>query len=395
MTVIVNAVAAKMGGGATYLRELARELASRPLAHRFIFYVPPEQAGLGADLPGHIEWRVTGAGHSGALRRFWWDQVTLRRQLKRERADVLVSLADFGQLHCPVPQLLTVQNSTHFSDLFRAHVLTRKGWRFRLAFGLRRWLVCRLAREADAVMTPSASLLAMVRGAVLVPDGKAMVNPFGAPAHREGDSIPSRDYSGTIRLLFPTYYADNKNFRTALQALRLLRQRHEARFRLVTTADPRWELARTTATWKGDLELLENLSREGAVETLGLLPHDRLLALYRECHLMCYPTLTESFGLPLLEAMQAGLPVVASDIAVNRELARDAAVYFDPLDPAQLASRIEEVAGDPALRAALQERGERYAREFSWAQHTDRLIRRLEELAGQPAPPAERPAGAP
>jgi len=346
--------------------------------------VPPEQAGLAAGLPGHIQWRVTRVGHAGALRRFWWDQVTLRGHVNREQADVLVSLADFGQLRCRVPQLLTLQNSVHFSDLFRKQILERKGWRFRLAFWLRRWLVCRFARSADAVMTPSFSLLEMVREAVPLPDGKALVNPFGAPGPGKDARTAHRDYSGPIHLLFPTYYADHKNFATALKALRLLRQRHGTRFRLVTTADPRWELARSTATWKGDLALLEELSRQGAVDTLGLLPHDRLLALYRECHVMCYPTLTESFGLPLLEAMQAGLPVVASDIAVNRELARDAAVYFDPLDAAQLAARVEEVADNAGLRAKLQERGQRYAREFSWARHTERLIGRLEELAGQP-----------
>ncbi|MGH9789100.1 MAG: glycosyltransferase family 4 protein [Candidatus Acidiferrales bacterium] len=385
MTVVVNAVSAKMGGGATYLRELVRELADRPLAHRFIFYVPPEQAGLAAGLPGHIEWRVTPVGHAGALRRLWWDQGTLRGLLKRKRADVLLSFADFGQLRCPVLQVLILQNPTYFCRLFRAHVWSRKGWRFRLQFGLRRWLICRSAREANVVMTPSASLVEMVRGVMPLPEDKVMVNHFGAPAHWKDDALPARDYSGTIRLLFPTYYTDHKNFATALEALRLLRQRRGARFRLVTTADPRWELARsTTATWKHDLTLLEELSRQGAVEVVGLLPHDKLLALYRECHVMCYPTLTESFGLPLLEALHAGLPVVASDIAVNHELARDAAVYFDPLDPAQLAARIEEVADNADLRAALQERGRRYAMEFSWARHTDRLIHRLEELAGGP-----------
>jgi len=385
MTVVVNAVSAKMGGAATYLRALVRELVGRPPAHRFIFYVPPEQAGLAAGLPGNVEWRVTSAGHAGALRRFWWDQVTLRSHLRRERADVLFSFSDFGQLRCPVPQLLFLQNSTHFSDLFRTQVLKRKSWRFRLAFGLRRWLVCRFAQGADAVMTPSASLLEMVRKAAPLPDGKVTVNPFGAPAARTDDEHPPRDYGGPIRILFPSYYADHKNFATALKAVHLLHQRHGSRFRLVTTADPRWELARSTTTWKGDLVLLDELTREGAVDTLGLLPHDRLLLLYLECHVMCYPTLTESFGLPLLEALQAGLPVVASDIPVNREVARDAAVYFDPLDPAQLAARIEELADNAALRATLQERGQRYAREFSWARHTDRLVHRLEELAGAPA----------
>ncbi len=387
MTVVVNAVSAKMGGAATYLRELVRELAGRPPAHRFLFYVPPEQARLAAGLPENIECRVTAVGHAGALRRLWWDQVTLRSHLSRGHADVLFSFSDFGQLRCPVPQLLFLQNSTHFSDLFRSQVLKRKGWRFRLSFGLRCRLVGRFARSADAVMTPSASLLEMVRTAVTLPDNKVTVNPFGAPlADGQDDGVPPRDYSGRIRILFPTYYADHKNLAAALEALRLLRHRHGTRFRLVTTADPRSDLSRaTTATWERDLTLLEELSREGAVETVGLLPYDRLLALYRECHVMCYPTLTESFGLPLLEALQAGLPVVASDIPVNRELARDAALYADPLDPAQLAARIEEVADNTTLRAALQERGRRYAKEFSWARHTDTLVRRLEELAGPPA----------
>jgi glycosyltransferase involved in cell wall biosynthesis len=394
MTILVNAVGAKMGGAANDLRALVGYLRTAGLPHRFVFFVDPSQARLGQDLPPPAEWRVRDVG-SGWLPRLWWDQVTLRRLLAQERADVLFPFSDFALFRSPVPQLLFVRNVVHFSEVFRTRVLPTKGWRFRLVFRLRCWLARQSVRAADAIMTPSATMLEMVRRAVPLPEGKGEANHYGAPAQSSNEAIPPRDYNGTIRLLFPTFYADHKNFGTALEALRLLRQRHGARFRLVTTADPRWELARLTSTWKRDATMVDELSRQGAVEVVGLLPHPQLLALYRECHVMCYPTLTESFGHPLLEALQAGLPVVASDIPVNRELARDAALYFDPLDPAQLAARIEEVANNPALRASMEERGRRYAGEFSWTRHAQRLIRRLEELAGQPGPRSAASAGAP
>jgi glycosyltransferase involved in cell wall biosynthesis len=336
-----------------------------------------------------VEWRAKNLHSRAWLRRLWWDQVTLRRLLTRERADVLFSFSDFGLLRSPVPQLLFMRNALYFCELFRRRVLPAKNWRFRLLFHLRRWLARWSVRAADAVMTPSASMLEMMRHAGPLPEGKAEINPLGAPAVAQGPESALRDYSGPIRILVPTSYGDHKNFGTALEALRLLRQRHGARFQLVTTADPRSELGLLTSTRKRDSTLLDELTRQGAVEVVGLLPHEQLLALYRTSHVMCYPTLTESFGHPLVEAMQAGLPIVASDIAINHELARDAALYFDPFDPAQLADRIEEVAGNAGLRTELQRRGQRYADEFSWARHVETLIRQLEELAGQrPATPA-------
>jgi glycosyltransferase involved in cell wall biosynthesis len=390
MTVVVNAVGAKMGGAANDLRALVTHLREAGAPHRFVFYVDPSQAELGRGLSPGLEWHVKALASRGWLRRLWWDQVTLRRLVRQARADVLFSFSDFALLLAAVPQLLFVRNVVHFSDNFRAQVLPRKGWRFRLVFSLRSWLACRSVRAADAVMTPSAAMLEAVRRHVPLSDGQVQVNHYGVPDRRPVE-ISAPDYGGTIRLLFPTYYADHKNFATALAALRILRQRRGPRFRLVTTADPRWELARLTSTWRRDAVLLDELSRDGAVEVLGLLPHEELLALYPQCHVMCYPTLAESFGHPLLEAMQAGLPVVASDIDVNRELARDAALYFDPFDPAQLAARIERVVDDSALRSAMQERGRRYAAEFSWTRHAQALLRRLEELAGQSASQSSAP----
>ena len=110
---------------------------------------------------------------------------------------------------------------------------------------------------------------------------------------------------------------------------------------------------------------------------------EHLLELYAAADVMLYPTLTESFGQPLLEALALGLPVIASDIPINRELAQEAVLYFDPLDPAALAGRVEELIGDASLQAALRERARSLTENFSWAGHTDEILRRLEDLLRQ------------
>lgn len=380
MTVVVNAAGTRLGGGATVLRAVAAELARQGTPHRFIFYVPPEQADPGFPLPAHLEWIPVAA--AGPLARLWWDQVTLRRRLRAHRAGALLSFADYGQFLCPVPQLLNLQNALWFSDFYRQELLPHQPLGFRLEFALRRRLVRRSVRAADRVLAPSAALLAMVERSLPLAPGKAGVNRHGAPPVAAANP---RDYSGPIRLLLSAYYYDYKDFGTALEALRLLRRRHGARFRLVTTADPAWGRARPTAQTRRDREALEALRREGGVELVGEVPYEKLLALYADCHVLCYPTLVESFGHPLVEALQAGLPVAASDTPVNRELAGDAALYFTPRRPDELAARVEEIVTQPERRAALIRRGRERARNFSWAVHVRRLLGVLEEIAPRPA----------
>ena len=86
----------------------------------------------------------------------------------------------------------------------------------------------------------------------------------------------------------------------------------------------------------------------------------------RQADLLIFPSTYEGFGLPVLEAMDAGVPVVASRVASLPEVAGDAACYFDPLDIADMAAQIRKVAGDSSIRARLCEQGRHRATTFSW-----------------------------
>jgi glycosyltransferase involved in cell wall biosynthesis len=102
------------------------------------------------------------------------------------------------------------------------------------------------------------------------------------------------------------------------------------------------------------------------VQFLGYVPHEHVPALYAAAAAFVFPSLYEGFGLPLLEAMACGTPVVSSNATSLPEVAGDAAVYFEPIDVSGMVSTIGAVLQDATLRAELRERGLQRAARFSW-----------------------------
>ena len=117
-----------------------------------------------------------------------------------------------------------------------------------------------------------------------------------------------------------------------------------------------------------------------ALRELGRLPQPELNALYASAALFAFPSLHEGFGLPVLEAMVAGAPVVASDIPAVREVAGDAAVLVPPADTGAWAEALSRVLGSPSLQADLAGAGRRRAALFSWSKTAEATLGVYEEL---------------
>jgi len=109
---------------------------------------------------------------------------------------------------------------------------------------------------------------------------------------------------------------------------------------------------------------------------------DDLPPLYRGASFLLQASLAEGFGLPVVEAMACGAPVVASDLPVFREVAGDAARFFDPRDAEAIALAMREVHADAALRAQLRARGIDRARSFSWDDAAERTLAIYREVLG-------------
>jgi glycosyltransferase involved in cell wall biosynthesis len=154
----------------------------------------------------------------------------------------------------------------------------------------------------------------------------------------------------------------------------------------VGTLEPRKNLPRLIEAWeavkpevRGDTllalvgprgwdeeETLAAASASGNVRLLGHVPEDDLPALYAGCACFAYPSLYEGFGLPVLEAMSAGAPVVTSNVSSLPEVAGGAALLVSPLDVRASAAAIGRILTEPELASELRERGQRRASEFSW-----------------------------
>jgi glycosyltransferase involved in cell wall biosynthesis len=112
------------------------------------------------------------------------------------------------------------------------------------------------------------------------------------------------------------------------------------------------------------------------VRFFGFVSDQTLAALYRLADAFVFPSLYEGFGLPPLEAMASGTPVITSNVSSLPEVVGDAALMFDPYEPAAIADAMHRVLTEPALRADLRVKGLARAREFSW----ERSIKRVRQI---------------
>jgi glycosyltransferase involved in cell wall biosynthesis len=103
------------------------------------------------------------------------------------------------------------------------------------------------------------------------------------------------------------------------------------------------------------------------VHFVGVVPEEKLPSLYRGAEALVFPSLYEGFGLPLLEAMACGTPVVTANTTALPEVAGDAALLVDPTSVEQIAGAMEQIVSDTSLRRQLREKGLTRAARFSWA----------------------------
>jgi glycosyltransferase involved in cell wall biosynthesis len=163
-------------------------------------------------------------------------------------------------------------------------------------------------------------------------------------------------------LFFPAHTWLHKNHRAAVDALRLLRDRHGLTPRLVCSGNPRQAQPALEAQ-------ISAAGLQGQVHFLGYCPPEDMPALYRGAAALCFPSLFEGFGMPVLEAMASGCPVVCGNRTSLPEVAGEAALLVDPGDPEALADALRRVLTDGGLRQELTSRGLLQASRFSWDQH--------------------------
>ena len=378
----IHALGAKVGGGITYLQSVLPELARRleGTGTRLVLLLPSPLApsdipALPHPMPDWIEVRPLPRFAASPAARMLFDQLVLPLWLlgKRGRA-VLFCSGSFAPLLPPVQTVVLLRNAIYFDDEFLA--CERPG--LRRSLRLQGRLIAAGARRAHEVHFPSASFGSQVERRHPCLAGRARVNGYGVhplfvpaagtaevPATARGNG---RDPRWTF--LYVMTYTLQKNLGFLLEALAQAKAEGlPVRVQVTSRLD-----AGPLATFAADRQLIERhaLVDSGHLEPIGPRFGDELLAAYRAADACLFPSLCESFGHPLVEAMALGKPVIAADRPYAREICSAHALYVDPAKPEDLVALWrrwpEPTRGLPALSHP------ELLRRFSWSDHVDRLL---------------------
>lgn len=232
-------------------------------------------------------------------------------------------------------------------------------------------LVGRHARRADLVVTVSHTVGAQVVHRLDVDPARVVTCHNGAPAWTPRPAVPSDGPVIWVGTLEP-----RKNIGRLLDAwTHLAHQGLRYRLLLAGTAPP------SAAPL---LARLQVPPLAGLVELVGYVQEADREAFYKQARLLVLPSLDEGFGLPIVEAFAAGVPVVTSRRGALPEVGGDAAIYVDPLDPAGLAAAVASVLGAPDRLEAMRALGVQRARAFSWEESARRLWRAYRRIPASP-----------
>jgi glycosyltransferase involved in cell wall biosynthesis len=380
MHLFVNALAASAGGGITYLRNVLPALAKASVQTTALINSSfREQVGPVTNVC-FLEMNVS------PFRRFVYEQSKLPEVIRRSNAEVLLSTGNFALRKPPIPQILLSRNSIYTCSDYYRDLRRRHEYRALADTYLRSILAKKSISWADVTVTPSEAFAAELRrwtgrDVVAIYHGfdraafAADLTPFNPELEAKLDSA-----HGALKLLFVSHYNYYRNFETLIRALPLLRQKlPHCNVKILLTCQ--LAAGMNPGAYRPDAaaNLIKSLGVSDMVVELGSVPYQQLHQLYSRSDIYVTPAYTETFAHPLVEAMNCGLPIVASDIPIHREICGSAAVYFPRFSAPQLAERVSQLVALPAEMKRLAAVGSQRSHLFSWNTHVEKIL----ELAGR------------
>ena len=384
MHLFINALAASAGGGLTYLRNVIPHLATRDGTRTTVLLSRKVRSEFSESTNVSF---LPADDFPQTARRFWFEQRAVPRFLQQRSADILLSTGNFAVRNPSVPQILLSRNALYTSRQFEDDLRARGEFRLWIDHQLKKAAAKWSIGAADYTVAPSEAFAQELR-AWTGKEITAIHHGFDRSAFVRdtaplSDAIQSQlnSKNGALRILFVSHYNYYRNFETLFRALPLIKLKLAPRpvglfltCQLAPGANPGSYRANSAAA------LVRDLGISNQVTELGAVPYKSLYQIYRSADIYVSPAYAESFAHPLVEAMSSGLPVVASNLAIHKEICGRAALYFDTFSAHELADRIVQIAQSSTLHAQLSLAGAARSTAFSWKVHVERILALGSEL---------------
>ena len=337
-----------------------RFLTQKPTGvHRYAFEICNQLAEFGVDfyvaVPPKInpDYKINfKTVQCGALNGHLWEQISLPKYLKQQGNPLLLSFSGCGPLNYS-NQIITIHDVSHerHPEWFSKNYCRFYGY-----------MMPRIGKKAHAIITVSEFSKKEIIETLNLPSEKIHVINCSIPSYHtteENDFIS--DNSDEKYILSVSSMDPRKNFIRLVEAFNNIEDKSVKlyiigmQFKAFNTPD------------------MEKLNRENVILT-GYLDDNSLQKMYKNALFSVYPSLYEGFGIPPLESMSYGCPVIVSDIPALREVNEEAAMYANPLDIADMNLKMDLLIRDTELRNELSKKGREQVAKYSWIKSTRQVL---------------------
>jgi glycosyltransferase involved in cell wall biosynthesis len=315
--------------------------------------------------------RITSAGYAH------WEQVKLPKAAKNARVDLLHCTANTAPLQCSVPLIITLHDIIYLEELnFGGSLYQDAGNLYR------RFVVPKLIKRVKKIITVSHYEKKQILKKFDLPEDMVQVIYNGVSSRF--NSQYSADVMKKLKRVYqlPEHYilffgntAPKKNTDNVIRAY-IEYQKLSGNAVPIVIIDYEKSHVEKLLAASNSAKLIDNFILP------GYIPNNDMPGILQAASLFLYPSLRESFGLPILEAMSCGTPVITSNTSAMPEIAGDAATLIDPYQPSQIAQAINSLLSDTALREQHIQRGFQRAAQFSWRKSAEQLLRVYEAVGG-------------
>jgi glycosyltransferase involved in cell wall biosynthesis len=342
-------------GVPNYVAHLYRKCLEIDPANQYVFFQPNASRTLGVTEVASVPRGLLGAA--------WFDSLRVQRLIRRANLDVFHGPSHF----LPLWKFAGIKYVVTIHDLAFRIMPEQYDWKHRWYFG---WQLARSLKMADAIAADSHNTKKDIIHFYGIPEERIHVVHLGVAEHffqaagRPHERLIADKYFFSV-----TTHPTRKNIIGALKAFALFAGRCQVKYVIAGLMN---ETQRQELFARAD-----ELGLRDKINLFGYAEDDQLINLYRSAEFFIYPSFYEGFGLPLVEAMACGCPVIASNTSSLPEIVPDDEWLVDPYQPADMAGKMQRMlALSPDRRRELTEKNQKHVREFTW----DKTARKMIEI---------------
>ncbi len=370
MRIGINLLSISTGGAEIYVVNLIKNLALIDKENQYEVFISKEKRGQFEVDQHNFKFIELSSKLSIPYYRIIWEQFFLPIILKKDKIDVLFSSGNIDILFSPCKTVIAIQVIQPFAvpEMFPS--------KMRLYY--LRAMIRLSSKITDKIITVSKTTKNELIKYLNIPSSNIIPVYHGVDAHPNPLSKNEvkrkfgikKDYILSISSVYKF-----KNYINLIRGFKILREKYNKNFQLVIVGkiiekDYSLKMIRT----------IDELCLNYEVILIDGVPHNETYLLYSGANLYVFPSYCETFGMTQIEAMACGIPVVTSNISVMLEICGDAAVYFDPANPEDIADKMNHVLSNENLRNELIINGRKRARDFSWKNSAKEHLSVFEEV---------------